>query len=203
MSDIRPDPTGNVLLVLSPEHHAALLRAIPSAATQGAITLRTNDELVGALHAAPDAGPRYLLVAREIETDGRDDLDFETHETRDDLVTAVIKYARQYRDELRVFDRGVEIEGEPEKWPEVRKAIDADRAAAEAQLQSQFVERRRAEYLRLKAEFDSSSGVSVDVLRTKLADLEFAAHNCGLDGKPAAAEMYDVQARLLRSLIPA
>lgn len=181
------------ILILSPEHHAALLRAIPSAATQGVITLRTNDELVGALHAAPDAGPRYLLVAREINRDGRDDLDFETYETRDELVAAVIKYARQYRDELRAFDRNVEIDGE------VRKVIDADRAAAE----SRFVEQRRAEYLRLKAEFDSSSGVSVDVLRTKLADLELAAHNCGLERKSAAAEMYEAQAQLLRSLIPA
>ena len=144
------------ILILSPEHHAALLRAIPSAATQGVITLRTNDELVGALHAAPDAGPRYLLVAREINSDGRDDLDFETHETRDDLVAAVTTHARQYRDDLRVFDRGVEIE-EPEKWPEGRKAIDADRAVAEAQRQARIVELRRAEYLRLKAEFEPGS----------------------------------------------
>jgi len=68
-------------------------------------------------------------------------LEFETHETHDDLVAAVITHARQHRDELRVFDRGVEIE-EPEKWPEVRKAIDADRAAAEAQRQSRFVDVR-------------------------------------------------------------
>ncbi len=194
----------NKILILSPEHHAALLRAIPAAATQGVITLRTNDELVGALHAAPDAGPRYLLVAREIQTDGRDDLDFETYSTRDGLVAAVTTHARQYRDELRVFDRGVEIDGEPEKWPEVRKVIDADRAAAEAQRQARTIELRRAEYLRLRAEFDSSSGVSVDVLRTKLADLELAAHNCSLeaDGQ-LSADIFAAQAQLLRSLIPA
>lgn len=160
------------ILILSPEHHAALLRAIPSAATQGVISLRTNDELVGALHAAPDAGPRYLLLAREIGTDGRDDLDFETYETRDELVAAVIKWARLHRDELRAFDRGIENDGDPETWPEVRKVIDADRAAEAAQRQSQFVEHRRAEFLRLKAEFEPSPAVSVDVLLAKASELE-------------------------------
>lgn len=105
---------------------------------------------------APVAGPRYLLVARDSNSDGRDALEIETYETREELVAAVTGYELSYYDDLCAYDRGVAIP-DVEDLPEVRAVVEQQR---EAQRQRDLAigrEWRQREYLRLKAEFEPAT----------------------------------------------
>lgn len=112
--------------------------------------------LADRLLAAPVAAPRYMLVSRDINSDGRDDLDIEQFETREELIAHVISYAISYYDDLRAFDRGVEMDN-VDQLPEVVAAVTAHRAAERARYAEQTRAQREREYLRLKAEFESAS----------------------------------------------
>lgn len=145
--------TGNLMLVLSPADFTDLARAVNAAGTVGALSPQRAEAVCRLLAAAQPAGPRYLLVTREICCDGRDALEFEQHETRDGLIAAVLKHALEYRDDIWAFDRGVEIDN-PARLPEVVTAQAARDAA--------HIEHRRVEYLRLRAEFEPSLPTSKD-----------------------------------------
>lgn len=108
------------------------------------------------LLAAPVAAPRYMLVSRDINSEGRDDLDIEQFETREELVARVSSYAVKYYDDLRAFDRGVEID-EIERLPEVVAAVTAHRTSEQARYLEQTRAHREREYLRLKAEFEPAT----------------------------------------------
>lgn len=105
------------------------------------------------LLTAPVAAPRYMLVSRDINSEGRDDLDIEQFETREELVARVSSYAVKYYDDLRAFDRGVEI-NDVERLPEVVAAVTAHRTSEQARYLEQTRAHREREYLRLKAEFE-------------------------------------------------
>lgn len=104
------------------------------------------------LLAAPVAAPRYMLVSRDINSEGRDDFDIEQFETREELVARVSSYAVKYYDDLRAFDRGVEI-NDVERLPEVVAAVTAHQTAEQARYRTQ----RERDYLRLKAEFEPAA----------------------------------------------
>ena len=70
-------------------------------------------------------------------------------------------HALAYRDDIRAFDRGVEID-DPACLPEVVTALAAARAAEQAARDAAYNERRRAEYLRLRAEFEPSLPTNKD-----------------------------------------
>lgn len=105
---------------------------------------------------APVAGPRYLLVARDSNSDGRDTLEIETYETREELVAAVTGYALSYYDDLCAYDRGVAIPY-VEDLPEVRAAVERQREAERQNNAAKWREQRQHEYLRLKAEFEPAT----------------------------------------------
>lgn len=153
--------TGNLMLVLSPADFTNLARAVNAAGTVGALSPQRAEAVCRLLAAAQPAGPRYLLVTREICCDGRDALEFEQHETRDGLIAAVLKHALEYRDDIWAFDRGVEID-DPARLPEVVTAIGAARAEQQAARDAAHIEHRRVEYLRLRAEFEPSLPTSKD-----------------------------------------
>lgn len=153
--------TGNLMLVLSPADFTDLARAVNAAGTVGALSPQRAEAVCRLLAAAQPAGPRYLLVTREICCDGRDALEFEQHETRDGLIAAVLKHALEYRDDIWAFDRGVEIDN-PARLPEVVTAIEAARAEQQAARDAAHIEHRRVEYLRLRAEFEPSLPTSKD-----------------------------------------
>jgi len=153
--------TGNLMLVLSPADFTDLARAVNAAGTVGALSPQRAEAVCRLLAAAQPAGPRYLLVTREICCDGRDALEFEQHETRDGLNAAVLKHALEYRDDIWAFDRGVEIDN-PARLPEVVTAIGAARAEQQAARDAAHIEHRRVEYLRLRAEFEPSLPTSKD-----------------------------------------
>lgn len=88
--------TGNLMLVLSPADFTDLARAVNAAGTVGALSPQRAEAVCRLLAAAQPAGPRYLLVTREICCDGRDALEFEQHETRDGLNAAVLKHALRF-----------------------------------------------------------------------------------------------------------
>ncbi len=108
------------------------------------------------LLAAPVAGPRYLLVARDSNSDGRDTLEIETYATREELVAAVTGYALSYYDDLCAYDRGVAIP-DVEDLPEVRAAVEQQREAQRQRDLASGREWRQREYLRLKAEFEPAT----------------------------------------------
>ena len=161
MANIQSDTANDVMLVLSPADFTDLARAVNAAGTTGALSPQRAEAVCRLLAAAQFAGPRYLLVTREICCDGSDALEFEQHETRDALVVAVFKHALAYRDDIRAFDRGVEID-DPTRLPEVVTAIEAARAEQQTARDAAHIERRRAEYLRLRAEFEPSLPTSKD-----------------------------------------
>ena len=90
------------LVVLTPEDIFDLGRAVNVATVAGTSRLspERSAQLQQALAAAVPAGPRYLLVARDSNWDGRDDLEIETYATREELVAAVTGYALSYYDDL-------------------------------------------------------------------------------------------------------
>lgn len=112
--------------------------------------------LVERMLSAPVAGPRYLLVARDSNSDGRDTLEIETYETREELVAAVTGYALSYYDDLCAYDRGVAIP-DVEDLPEVRAAVEQQREAQRQRDLASGREWRQREYLRLKAEFEPAT----------------------------------------------
>lgn len=148
------------LVVLTPEDIFDLGRAVNVATVAGTSRLspERSAQLQQALAAAVPAGLRYLLVARDSNSDGRDTLEIETYATREELVVAVTGYALSYYDDLCAYDRGVYIP-DVEDLPEVRAAVEQQR---EAQRQCDLAsgrEWRQREYLRLKAEFEPATTV--------------------------------------------
>lgn len=153
MTNPRSENASDVMLVLSPADVADLVRAVNAAGTTGAVSPKRDEALCRLLAAAQPAGPRYLLVTREVSCDGSDALEFEQHETREGLTAAVFKHALLLRDDIWAFDRGVEID-DPARLPEVVTALEVARAEQRAARDAAYQERRRAEYLRLRAEFE-------------------------------------------------
>lgn len=146
------------LVVLTPEDIFDLGRAVNVATVAGTSRLspERSAQLQQALAAAVPAGPRYLLVARDSNWDGRDDLEIETYATREELVAAVTGYALSYYDDLCAYDRGVAIP-DVEDLPEVRAAVEQQREAQRQRDLASGREWRQREYLRLKAEFEPAT----------------------------------------------
>lgn len=144
------------LVVLTPEDIFDLGRAVNVATVAGTSRLspERSAQLQQALAAAVPAGPRYLLVARDSNSDGRDTLELETYETREELVAAVARRLRY--DDLCAYDRGVAIP-DVEDLPEVRAAVEQQREAQRQRDLASGREWRQREYLRLKAEFEPAT----------------------------------------------
>jgi len=146
------------LVVLTPEDIFDLGRAVNVATVAGTSRLspERSAQLQQALAAAVPAGPRYLLVARNSNSDGRDNLEIETYATREELVASVARYALSYYDDLCAYDRGVAIPY-VEDLPEVRAAVERQREAERQNNAAKWREQRQHEYLRLKAEFEPAT----------------------------------------------